>query len=369
MTAPVEREIRRFLARVRGARFVGALCEALLVAVLGLATVLLCLRLCGVSVSAAPWWGLLAVPVLAWAWLGVRRLDFGHKAGAAHLDRRLGLDGLLVTALECDTAAYQGRLQSKLREAKQVLPRLSLRPLFARLGVALLVLAVVLLLPAPTTSARTNSMAADVLHEYEEKLAELAENGGVTEEVREELAQRLNALEKNFEKSGDVSWKDLDAFAQAAEHERALHAARLSKSQQDLAAFARGDDPSTSGGPDAESRRMSQLIEEAQAAGLLDQLPDALKDRLADAQGADGTDGAQSGASLDAETLKQMAAALAQAAGDRLSALQGAGLAPGTEALSLDALLEGTDVEALFGKPCTMCAATHGEAGEKDCPG
>lgn len=370
MSTPMEREIRRFLGRVRGARFLGGFCEALLVLVLGSAALLVSLRLCEVVVTPSPWWALLILPALVWAWLGVRRLDFGRGAGAAHLDRRLGLDGLLVTSLERDASAYQGLLRRKLHEARAVLPRLRTRPLFARLGAALAVLVIVLLLPAPREPLGRSSVVADVLEDYREKLAELAEKGGIREEVREELAQRLEAMEQRLQKSGDVAWKDLDTYEQAAEQERALHAARLAKSQQELASFARGEDAFANDGPAAASQRMNQLLQDADAAGLLDQLPPALRERLSSAQVGDGSDGAQGAAStLGAETMKQLAAALAQSAGDKLGTLGAGSPIDAAEAMSLDELLAGTDVDALFGKPCTLCTGKDGKPGDPGCPG
>ncbi|MGE3752817.1 MAG: hypothetical protein AB7I45_01530 [Planctomycetota bacterium] len=372
MATPMEREIRRFLGRVRLARFVGGLCEGLLVVVLSLATVLLALRLCGVFVSPSPWWALLALPALVWAGLGVRRLDFGRQAGAAHLDRRLGLEGLLVTSLERDASAYEAPLRRKLQETKEALPRMRIRPLLARLGVALVVLAIVLVLPAADEPATSSSVVADVLQDYEEKLRELAETGGVREEVREELAQRLDALKKRNRDEGVVPWKDLDTFAQTADHERSLHAARLAKAQHDLAAMARGDDASLAQGAAATSARMDQLMQDAEAAGLLDQLPQDLKERLDAMAGADGAEGAGAQgeqAGLDAATRKQLAAALAQTAGDKLAALQGKGQALDVEALSLGELLEGIDAEALFGKPCSLCQGKDGKPGDPQCPG
>ncbi len=366
VAAPVEREIRRFLAHVRAARFLGGLCEALLVVILGLATVLWALRLFGVSPEPSPWWALLALPAVAWAALCVRRLGFGRRAGALHLDRRLGLDGLLVTALERDTTAYDGRLRAKLQQAGAAQPHLHARPVLIRLGVAALMLLVVLLLPAPTTHARAdNPIVAETLAEYEEKLAALEQNEGVQEEVREELTQRLEDLKDRFQKSGEMTWKDLDALQDTLEHEQALQAARLAKSQQDLAAFARGDDEQSAAGASAAAKRMADLLKDAQAAGLLDKLPEELRKQL-----GQGMDGAGLEGALDANAMKQLAAALAQAAGDKLSALEGTGLPEGIDPASLGELLAGTDVEALFGKPCKLCAGGKlGKQGDKDCPG
>ena len=364
MSVPIEREIRRFLGRVRAARFVGGLCEALLVLVLGLAAILLVLRLFGIAVTPSPWWALLGLPAIAWAALGVRRLNFGRRAGAVHLDRRLEMDGLLVTALERNTAAYEGRLQTKLREAREALPKMRARPLFARLGIAALVLVVVLLLPAPVSDARAaNPIVAEMLEEYEEKLAALEENEGLREETREELERRLDNLESRFEQTGELAWKDLDALEQATEQEQAMHAARLAKAQQDLAAFARGDDEQSAAGGAAAAQRMAELLQDAKAAGLLDKLPAELRNKLG--AGTENMDGAGLEGALDAESMKQLATALSQAAGDKLSGLEGTGLPEGLSPASLDELLAGTDVEALFGKPCKLCSGK----GDKDCPG
>ena len=362
VAVPIEREIRRFLGRVRRARFLGGLCEALLVIGLGLAALLVALRLFGVAPQPSWWWCVLLLPAVLWAAWGVRRLRFGRRSGAVHLDRRLGLDGLLVTSLERSTAGYETRLRAKLDAVDAALPRMRVRPALARIGVVAAVLAIVFLLPAPVRDARAaNPILAETLDEYEERLAALEETEGVREEMHEELTERLDDLKQRFAKTGDVAWKDLDAFEQAAEHERALHAARLAKSQQDLAAFARGDDEKAAASPSAAAKRMAELLQDAKAAGLTDKLPEALRKKLGAGEDMSGAD--LEGA-MDAETMKQLAAALAQSAGDKLSGLEGQGLPEGIDPASLEELLAGEDMDKLFGEPCGLC-----KNGDKDCPG
>ena len=362
-----EREIRRFLSRVRIARFLGALCEGLVALALGFVAVLLALRLLGVVATPAAWWALLALPAVLWAALAVGRLGFGRGAGAVHLDRRLGLDGLLLTALERDPGAHAPRLREKLDEAHAALPHVRGRPMLARLGLAAVVLGAVVLLPDPPRPARAaQALVTETLAAYAEKLAALKENEGLREETREELQRRLGDLERQLTKSGEVAWKDLDALEQSIEHERALHAARLARARQDLGAFAQGEDPSQAAGAAAAAGLLAGLLEEARSAGLLDALPEALRAKLEAGGAGQGLDGAGLQAQLGAEGMRQLAAALAASAGDKFSELAAAGLPAGLGELSLEEALVGLDLEGVFGEPCKLCA---GEEGDEDCPG
>ncbi len=360
--APIENEIRRFLRRVRVARFLGALCEGLVFVALALAAVLLVLRTFDVALEPSPWWGLFALPALGWAVFTVRQLPFGRTASAAHLDRRLGLDGLLLTAIERDTAGYNGTLRARLQAARDALPRVRYRVLGARLGLAAAVVLVLLFLPAPEPrGAEANPLVADTLADYQEKLDALEEEEGLREEVHEELTERLDELKKKLDENGNVEWKDLDALEDALEHQQALEASRLARSREDLAAFARGEDESIEGGLEVAASRMAELLRDAEMAGLLDKLPEGLKQKLgAGASNAAGLDGLKG---LDEQALKQLAAALAQSADDKLAGLSAEGLDALGELGTLDELIT-DEMLAQLGDPCGLC-----DGGEGDCPG
>ena len=360
MATDIEREIRRFGRRVRLGRFFGGASEALAASALVLAGGLLVLRVLGVAWGTDPrWLVLLPCAALIWGLRCARHTPFGPKDSAVHLDRRLGLDGLLLTALETDAGDYRARLFGRLERARAALPRIAPRPLALRMGVATLALAVVFLLPVPTQAAQTaNPLGAEALAEFQAKLEAIEEQEALREEVREGVAERLEALQQGFEKEGTLDWADLDALERHMEHERQLQVGRLAQSLQDLQAFARGEDAQSQAGAAAAAERMQALLASAQEAGLLDGLPAGLRERL-------GVDSETSGGSLDlsgldAETLKQLAAALSATAGEALEGLDAGELAEGLELADLAELLEG--------EGCRICEG-EGEPGDKACPG
>lgn len=372
MAAPIEREIRRFQRRVAWARFVGATCQAIVALTILLAATLLTLRLFGVSARPTAWWFVLVLPALAWGVLASRRLGFSRRLGAVHLDQRLALAGLLVTALERDTGAYDERIRARLAEAAAAQPRLRLRAPLLRLGVAVAIVGVLLFLPdTPTSASASNPLAVEALEVYEEKLAALQKEDGLQERTREDLERRLDELKQDFHKDGQVGWKDLDAFEQSLQHEQALQAARIERARQDFAAFARGDDESLAAGPSAAAERLAALLAGAESAGLLERLPEGMRAELATL--AEDASAAGRSEAFDATAMRRLAAALAQTADDKLGDLAAAGLAQAGSAeaaglASLDDLLQGVDMTAVFGEPCEQCKGA-GKQGEEDCPG
>lgn len=375
MATDIEREIRRFGRRVRLGRFLGGAAQALTASALVLASALLVLRLLGgpllfsgPEALLAPAHALLVgglvllVPALFWGLRAAARTGFSRRTSAAHLDRRLGLDGLLITSLERDTERYRGALFARLDEARAALPRIQPRPLVLRVGVGLLVLLGVLLLPAPPRGAdAANPLGAEALAEFEARLEALDEEEALDADVREELSERLQAMKDGFERDGEMNWTDLDALERRMQNEESLQRARLAQSLQDLEAFARGEDAKMQAGEMTAGERMNQLLRAAAQAGLLDKLPAGLRERLAGAgaQGAgSGLDASALDASgLDEETLKQLAAALAQSAGDSLEGLEAGDLLEGVDLAELSEILDG--------EACKLC---QGEP-EEGCPG
>jgi hypothetical protein len=365
----IDREIRRFGHRVRVGRFVGAFTQALAALTLCTATGLLVLHLLGHPWRPSPLWpqvawlALLLVPALLWGAVAARRIGFGRKQSAVHLDRRLGMDGLLITALEMDTAEYRDRLLTQLETAEAALPRIRARPLVLRLAVASIILTSVLLLPVPRLDATTpNPLGAEALEAFEAKLEALEEEGALDAEVREEIGERFQALKSGFERDGQVEWTDLDALERQMEHERTLEVARLAKAMQDLEAFARGEDAATQAGAAAAAERMSTLLNQASDAGLLDKLPPGLLQRLGafepsagEGKGAEGTGQGIDASGLDADTLKQLAAALAESAGDELEALEAGELLDDLELADLSEFLKGEACRLCEGKPSDDC--------------
>ncbi len=367
----IEPEIRRFLRRVRWGRFVGASAQALVVLAVAAAALLITLRLLGHAPTPSPWWALALVIPPVFGVLAVRRLGFSHRLGAAHLDRRLGMDGLLVTALERDAAAYAPEIRERLADVRTALPRLRLGRPAARLGLTALVIFVLLLLPplAPAPAAAP-PIVAESLETYEAKLDALEERGALKAERKESFEERIESLKSKVKEGEQVAWKDLDAIQEALAHEEALEGARLEHARQDLAAFARGDDEATARGRSAAAERMAALLADAKAAGLLDKLPPDMAAKLG--QMASKNDAAGLAEAYDETALRQLAAALAQTADDKLGGLPQGALPQGGALPSLQELMQGTDMKGVFGEPCGLCKGSGKQKngkGEEPCPG
>src|SRR5262245_14134920 len=164
MTCPAAagaRRIRRSARRPRALLLGGFVDGLAVVAIVGVAT-LLVLRLFGVAPfdtairggeALSPWWiALIAAPVAA-ALLRVRRGEPSLRDIAVHLDRRLGLDGLLLSGTEQDASAWTSRLTSGVADVGPALPQPRWRRLLARAALPLAALAAVLALPPPSAGA------------------------------------------------------------------------------------------------------------------------------------------------------------------------------------------------------------------------
>ena len=364
MARDIEREIRRFARRVRLGRFLGASAQALAALAVAAAAALVVLRLIGGAWLPEPaWFALLLVPAFLWGLRAAMHTGFGRSLSAAHLDRRLGMEGLLISALERDPEGYRGRIFERLGAAHAALPHVRPRPLLTRVLVAAAVVGLLFVLPAPEIErARASPLAAEALEEFE---ARLEEREDLDEEVRQEISKRISEMQDRLGSEGDVSWTDLDKLERKLENERALQVARLAKAMQDLEAFARGEDPEAQGGEAAARERMQQLLEAAGQAGLLDELPASLRERLGlgeDRQGDGGAGDGTPGSELDEEALKQLAAALADSAGEALEGLDAGEL---LEDFELGDLELAELAELVEGEPCKLCEGEHDE----DCPG
>ncbi len=370
MSRSLDQEIRAFERRVDAYAFLGGAAEGLLAGAVGVLAVVLVLRLLQLP-FAPPLW--LLAPVGAAALLGglgrLRRLRFDAGDSAAHLDRRLGLEGLLLASRETDAGAWQGRLDAGLQEARAAKPHLAPQPLLGRIALAAAALAVVFFLPPATAKARAmDRLAEETLEEFEARLEKLEEERGLDEDAAEELRARYEDLRAEQEDTGTIAWSDFDALEARMEHEEDLKTGRLAKAaaaMSEMAADANAGDRAAT--PEA----FDELMALAEAAGLLDQLPQDLKEQLGQGVSAPGGEGGGEGAgegeglALDAETLAQLAAALAGLAGQELTGLADAGLLEGLSPEELQKLLEGVLAAATTGQPCKLC---DGES-DDDCPG
>lgn len=323
------RAVNGFRRRAAAGAFVGGALQGLGWLALGWAGTLLAVRFGGGHLAPAVWWGLLALPVVAFGAFRARAERLSPEAAAAHLDRRLGLGGLLLSAAEGAELEPQwaARLQLGLEPLHSVLPRARWRHLLPvpMLSVALAT-AVALLPPPPPPPAGTAPLAG--LRAEVERLTAQAqatfERGQVPEDVRQELEQKLAELQHRLDAGEVPEWRELDQLDQRLAREALLQATREP-----------GGSPGDAGTPAAGDRTAAptpgQLAAAAAAlaeTGLLDRLPGELRAALQQATRPDGTID-PAALPQDPATLQRLAEAMAGALGKAGDGELGAGLAPG----------------------------------------
>ncbi len=303
--------ISTFCHRVAvGALVAGAL-RAVLVLAVGAAALLLGLRLFGRHLLPQPAWAAAIVPVLAFAWWNLRRQRLDRGTAAAHLDRRLGLGGLLLCREEgvALDAPQQQRLAAGLAGLAGALPRIRWRALLPWPLAALLLATGVALLPPPPAPPLPLSQAAAAaeLDRLEERLRDLLVRGEVPEDTQHELEQKLQELQQKLAAADVPEWRDLDELERRLDREQLLQAAA------EAPANVGPDAPPGAPGTQLSPSQIATAAEALAAAGLLDGLPADLQAMLQQAQRADGSF-APDGLSGDAEALRRLAEAMAKAA-------------------------------------------------------
>lgn len=336
-----------------GAFAAGAL-RAVLVVAAGAAALLLGARLFGRHVAPHPAWAAAIAPVLAFAWFSARRERPTPATAAAHLDRRLGLGGLLLCereGLALDPAQRQ-RLAAGLALLPTVLPRIRWRALLPWPFAAVLLATAVALLPPPPAPPLPLSQqaAAGELERLTERLRDLFARGEVPEETQRELEQKLQELQRKLASAEVPEWRDLD------ELDRRLDREQLLQATAGMPANGNPDPLPGTSSVQLSAASLAAAAEALSAAGLLDTLPAEVQAMLQQAQRADGTFAAD-GLPQDAEALRRLAAAMAAAA-------QQPGALQDIAALASGQLADLRDVLAQFG------AGAAGEgAGDTDTPG
>jgi hypothetical protein len=325
--------VQRFARAVNGRTLGGRALQAVAVTAALAAAALLIVRAFGDPVAPSWWWLALLAPALAAALLRARREWLPADAAAAHLDRRLGLEGLLLAAY--DGGALGGEMQARLRaglsSAQRASPALRWRRVLPQALGGGALLAAVALLPAPAAPqplAPTPAMQLAV-DRLQEKLQQL-QRGHLPDEVRDELQQRIAELDRRVEQGQVPGWSELDRLDERLDRESLLERLRAEEAQRAAAAAAVAA-ASQSGTTQSEARSTAQLAaavaQAAQAldiAGKLGALPEALRKQLGQLRSASGAfDPGQFAA--DAKALQELAAALAQcgeqaAAGDLAAA-------------------------------------------------
>lgn len=289
MTRSPATAVRTFVQRASWSVFSVALARALLLAALLLAAAQLALRLCGGHLLPTWHWSWLLVPVLAYAAWRVRRERLAPEVAAAHLDRRLGLGGLLLAAHagnELDPA-FTASLSRGLSRLSAVTPQ----PMWSRVlpvPLAASALATLLALLPPPRAASSDEppvLATAQLEQLTVAVRDLFERGTLPEDVRQELEQRLGALRERAQAGQAPDWRDLDDLEL-----RIAREARL----QDLQRLAGQAGPvrAGNGGGTAEMPNAKQLAAAAKLlaeSGMLEQLAPHLQDMLRNARLPDGS--------------------------------------------------------------------------------
>ncbi len=298
-----------FARRTFAGAFVAGVARAVLVIALVAAAVPIAVRIAGGCVAPTAWWLLAAVPAVGYGVWCARRERVSAATAALHLDRRLGMRGLLLCAnegIELDPA-FRGEVRDRLLGLRDVLPRTQWKRILPWPLAALLLFAGVASVPppAPPGAPLHRTAVAAELERLAEKLRSVLERGLVPEEQKQELERRVEELQKRLA-DGDVpDWRDLDQLDQRVEREALLQAA---------AADLRNGDP-TSGRAPTSSELTPQKVAAAaaalDAAGLLDALPPDARAMLEAARAEKGFDPSALG--LDPAAMQRLAEAMAQA--------------------------------------------------------
>lgn len=316
-----QRTLGSFRRRLARASFAGGFVDATAGLAIVAAIVALTLRLSGqdaaAKVLATPRWqwsGALLLP-LAWGLWRMRRQALPAGLQAAHLDQRLGLGGLLLSAQETADQTWRDEVDARVRASAATLPALRWRALLGRMLAPLALFAATCLLPeAAIISKPTNRPIAQALADLQTELALEQQVDVLPEEKVAELMARAKQLEQSLAAGKEVSWGDVDALEARLAHEKLAQQDALQKTAEALRALQEarrnpGAQSPTGSAAEQESR-MQELLQHAAAAGLLGKLPPNI----------DPSRAAHAG---DAEAFEKLAEALAETALEQVQAMRG----------------------------------------------
>ncbi len=296
-----------FARRIKSGAFVAGAGEGALAAAVVAAGGLLAARLFGIYLPPRPEWAvLLAAPLLVGV-MRMRRERVPAALVAQHLDRRLGLHGLFVSAHDGVQLepAWQQQLARRLTELPQVLPMVQWRRLLLRPCLALLLAAAVAAWPPAAALGGGVSTTAGqaAVARLSEALQRLQESGQLPPEVQQELEQQLQRLQHDLAAGDPDAWRAADELAQ-----------RLEREQQLAAASGANETGGAKAGLDTGA--LLQAAKLLQAMGGLDAIPAELRDKLQQAMAGmqNGGDFDPAAFGLDAAQLQQLAKSLAGAA-------------------------------------------------------
>jgi hypothetical protein len=340
--------VAAFSRRVAVTSFLAGAMQAVLVVAAGVALLQLALRCLGVQLPPQPIWGVLLVPVLAAGWWRLRRERLETTVIAGHIDRRLGLQGLLLCAREglVLEPAWSAHLQERLQALPAVLPRPRWKRLLVLPMLALSLATGVTLLPAPPGRAEPVPLQARTaeLDRIAEQLRGLFERGDLPIETQREIEQKVQELRQKVDAGEAPEWRDLDQLEQQLERAELLAAA--SREGKDGGSGGNGREQPAGSAKNPTPAALAKAAAALAAAGLLDDLKTPLAAGLLAAQAADGSFDPKK-LSLDAEGLRQLAEAMAAAAGQSLGEL--AQRLPAEQLADLRAIVEGYGPESAAG--------------------
>ncbi|HEU4417685.1 MAG TPA: hypothetical protein VFT55_02040 [Planctomycetota bacterium] len=330
--------VAAFSRRVAATSFLAGAMQAVLVVAVVAALLQLALRCLGSHLAPQPIWAVLLVPVLAAGWWRLRRERLDATVVAGHLDRRLGLQGLLLCAREGQALepVWSAHLHERLQALPAVLPRPRWKKLVVLPGLALSLATAITLLPAPPLPPEPPQLQARTaeLDRIAEQLRDLFARGDLPVETRREIEQKVQELRQKVEAGEVPEWRDLDQLEQQLERAELLAAA--SREGNDG-----GGSGSEQGGGEAQHPTPAALAKTAAAlaaAGVLAEMPAPFAAGLLAAQAADGSFDPKA-LPQDAEGLRALAEAMAAAAGQSLGEL--AQRLPPEQLADLRALVEG----------------------------
>lgn len=319
--------IAAFRRRVHGGAFVAAVLQATLATAVAAAAAQIAVRSFGGYVAPHPAWLGLLLPVLLFGWWRAARRRLPDAVAAAHLDRRLGLQGLLLAADEGLPLepAWQARLDRQLARLPLVLPAVRWRRLLPVPGLATLLATVITLLPPPPQSSAEPQLAT--AQAELERLAEVARDlfarGHVPDEVAQEIEHKLEELQQQLAAGAAPEWRDLDQLGQRLEREQLLQAA--ARTLGEPAAGATAGESEGRSEPAASAEMVAAAARALAEVGGLDALPEAMQGLLRGARRPDGTFDA-SALPEDMAALQSLAEALAGLLGPlALDAVRGLG--------------------------------------------
>jgi len=309
--------VRRFARASNRRVWCGRLLQGLALAAALLAALALVARVLGCYLAPSCWWSLAALPALGWACWRLRREALTAALAAVHLDRRLQLDGLLLTVAAGRGGlgpAFAGRVAAALPHGRAVLPALRWRAVLPGPLLAGAVLSLIAMMPPPPPPSVIAPMPAVQLavERLGEQLDRL-ERGHLPDDTEDELEQKLEQLYRQLEEGVVPEWSELDRLDARLERESLLQ--QLGREELARAAAALqmpGLDPTSS------AQAIAAAAQALASAGLLQEVGRALDDEQQQALAAamDGSGSFDAAAlGLDPAALAALAEAMARYAG------------------------------------------------------